>query len=567
MYHNKNLTIKISKKLFVWALVLIATGAIAIGDVEREPAETGEEVSAVESGIIPLFECAEGFDIRKALAMLGRISQKNIVPSSSVDGELAFRRLTNITFEDAMNAILGINFKYEEKGNLINVYTNAEYEKMKQNPTRMIYKVFTLYYISAAEVMKLVLPILSIDGKIEATSPAETGVPTGETISQQTGGGDNTAMNDTIIIYDFPENIAKAEEIIGVLDIRPKQVLIEAAILSATLTEDMQFGIDWNTLKGDPVTGLGDISQGDPDFYKAAGTSAVVEGALTGGLTVGLTIDDIGAFIRAVEEVTNVTLMANPKILTVNKQLGQVYIGNKLGYREGNIETAGGGEQEGSVKFLDTGIKLSFRPYIGDDGYIRMDIHPKDSSGSVPGGIPQETATEIVTNIIVKDGQTIVIGGLFRDKITNVKTQVPLLGDIPILGVLFRGTADQVERQEVIVLLTPHIITDPDQTGAEQRADDIRRKRFGANDQLQWIGRGRLAEDSYTRAVNYYVDGDAEAALDELESALRLRPAFLEALRLKERIISETDPEKAAKMERIIRTDIETKESEKWMRW
>ncbi|MHC4256232.1 MAG: type II secretion system protein GspD, partial [Planctomycetota bacterium] len=116
----------------------------------------------------------------------------------------------------------------------------------------------------------------------------------------------------------------------------------------------------------------------------------------------------------------------------------------------------GGVLQEGSVKFLDTGTKLSFRPYIGDDGYIRMDIHPKDSTGKLVDGIPDETAAELVTNIIVKDGQTIVIGGLFRDQITSVKTQIPLLGDIPLLGAVFRGTSDNVVRTEVMVLLTPH---------------------------------------------------------------------------------------------------------------
>jgi len=343
-------------------------------------------------------------------------------------------------------------------------------------------------------------------------------------------------------------------------------VLVEATVLSAKLTEDMQFGIDWQSLKGTAVTALASISAGAPDYLKSAGTSAQIESPLTGGLTIGLAFDDVGAFIRAVEQITDITLLANPKILTVNKQLGQVYIGDKLGYREGDTFDAQGNRVEGQVKYLDTGTKLSFRPYIGTEGYIRMDIHSKDSSGSIPGGIPQETSAELVTNIMVKDGQTIVIGGLFKDKVTNAKTQVPLLGDLPIVGAAFRGTADKVERQEVIVLLTPHIIEEAADTMASARIDDIRHKRAGAKEELQPLSRAKRAEECYAQAAKYYLEGDNEAAIGQLDDAIWLRPTYLEALRLKERIIKETSPEDARSIESIIIESVERKDSETWLR-
>jgi hypothetical protein len=96
--------------------------------------------------------------------------------------------------------------------------------------------------------------------------------------------------------------------------------------------------------------------------------------------------------------------------------------------------------------------------------------------------------------------------------------------------------------------------------------DDIRRKRFGAKEQLQWIGRARLAEDRYANAARYYIEGDNESALREVKTALALRPTYLEAIRLKERIIGEVDPEEAEKMERIILEDIEREDAEKWLR-
>jgi len=269
-----------------------------------------------------------------------------------------------------------------------------------------------------------------------------------------------------------------------------------------------------------------------------------------------------------VEEISDVTVLANPKILAINKQLGQVYIGKKIGYLSQTTQTQTSTTQQ--VSFLDTGTKLSFRPYIGNDGYIRMDIHPKDSDGQLKtagdASLPEETSAELVTNIMVKDGQTIVIGGLFRDSISAVRSQVPVLGDIPIVGLLFRGKADQIKREEVVVLLTPHIIGEPSETDGTARAEDLRRMRYGAKDELQTISRGRMAEEFYAKAARLHVEGDNESAMMELQKALRLRPAYLEAIRLKERILAQTDPDEAKKLERIILEGIDKQEAPKWLR-
>lgn len=566
--------LKIVRNFYLWIFVLIVMAATAVAGAGQEPARAAvggrvstEEVAEgiEEDTIIPLFNCEEDFGVRKALAMLGSMCQRNIVPSSSVDGSLAFRRLTNVTFEEAMDAILGDNFKYEQHGNLIKVYTKEEYKKLKEDPERLEYKIFTLYYISAAEAKKMITPVLSANGNMETTSAAAIDFPTGESISAASGGGDTTAMNDTIIVYDYPENIEAVAQVLSEVDVRPKQVLIEATILSATLTEDTQFGIDWQNMFGVVGSGIGSTSAtvGRLDFANSMNTNQVTK---TGGLTIGIH-DNLTAFIRAVEEVSDVTILANPKILAVNKQLGQVYIGKKLGYL--SQQTVSQDTQlTAQVDFLDTGTKLSFRPYIGNDGYIRMDIHPKDSSGDLKSNdIPDETSAELLTNIIVKDGETIVIGGLFRDTIKANKTQVPILGDLPFIGGLFRGTADQIKREEVIITLTPHIIAEPNETDGDARADDIRRKRFGAKDELQWIDRSRLAEDRYAKAVMYYEENQTVAALEEVEKALEVRPAYLEAIRLRERIITELDGREALeRLERKMLENIDGQEAPRWIR-
>ena len=575
---NSSRATRTTRSLFIWALVVVAAMATGIGGAERPAEAAGAVVSeapastATEAvgagGKIQSITFKKDMTIQDALQFLAARYQKNIVPSSKISGAITVTNLYDVTFEQALDAILGSGLKYEEKGNFINVYTADEFKKIREDEGRMVHRIFTLYYISAAEAKKLLTPVLSGKVKIEVTTAAVIAFPTGESISTVAGGGDTTAMNDTIIIFDYPENIEEAAKVLSAVDIRPKQVLIEASIMDVTLTEDMQFGIDWSNLDT-VVTQLpsvtataGDLAKG-VDYIKSATSSQVSK---SGGLTFGMAHGNIAGFIRAIEDVTDVTILANPKILAINKQLGQVYIGTKLGYLSSTTQNQSGSTTQ-QVEFLDTGTKLSFRPYIGDDGYIRMDIHPKDSSGVLNvENVPDETSAELVTNIMVKDGETIVIGGLFRDKVTAKRTQIPLLGDIPVLGLLFRGKADKVERHEVVVLLTPHIIQEPSETDGAARAEDIRRKRSGAQDELQTISRGRMAEEFYAKAARLHVEGDNESAMKELQKALRLRPAYLEAIRLKERILAQTDPDEAKKLERIILEDIDKQEAPKWLR-
>lgn len=564
MYRVKNFNSRVPtvKELLIWCFVLTVTAAIAVGggpgeglsvavaDYGIEGSEAvSEESEVTEAGTVLSIKFNKDEEIRNALRALGAKYQKNIVPSAAVEGVLAFTTLANVTFDDAMNAVLGGKFEYEQKGNIIEVFPKADESRMK-------YKVFPLRYISAAEAQKLIAPVLSGKGTVGVTTAAETGVPVGESISAQTGGGDTMSLRDTIVVYDYAENIKKAKEVITAIDVRPKEVLVEATILSATLTEDTQFGIDLSSIGGASIT------VASSEGITTSGFTSKVTGS--SGLTAAFSIDDVTGFIRALETTTDTTILANPKILAVNKQLGQVYIGDKIGYNS-QTTVAESGTSTTKVSFLDTGTKLSFRPYISDDGYIRMDIHAKNSKETT-GDVISETSTELVSNVMVKDGGTVVIGGLFQNTVETKKSQVPLLGDLPIVGAVFRGTADQNVRKEVIVLLTPHIIEEPEQTKGQARAEDISRKRNSAKEELQWIGRARLAEDRYAKAAKYYIEGDNESAMTELNLALELRPTYLEALRLKERIIRETDPDEAAMMERIILDKVEKQDMDKWMR-
>ncbi|MDH7600443.1 MAG: secretin N-terminal domain-containing protein, partial [Sedimentisphaerales bacterium] len=417
----------------------------------------------------------------------------------------------------------------------------AEKRRQKEllDPARMVCKAFTLYYISAAEAAGLVQSVLSPNGVIKASSKADSTLPTGQSISGGPGGGDSFAFNDILLVKDYPENVEAVEQLLRELDVRPKQVLVEATILAVRLNNQTEFGVRWDTLKG--------ISFPDANLV---GGGAWMQS----GLKIGICKADVAVFIQALEEITDMTLLANPKILATNKQLGQVYIGTKIGYRD-QATISSGMATAGEVKFLDTGTKLSFRPYIGNDGYIRMDIHPKDSTGSLTtdiyGKIPSETAVELATNILVKDGQTVVIGGLFRNQVTKSKGQVPILGDLPIVGTAFKNTSDTIARQEVIVLLTPHILEEPDVVGGQQAAEEVDRRILAADKSLIPLTQTRIVKDYYAKAVNAYLDGDMDAAMQNLDAILALQPTDLDALRLKERIIQQTSPEDYQRLERI----------------
>jgi len=574
MYHETTMVTIFSGRLVRWMCVAVLLGCATVcaveGETEAAPEPTmGDAAIApsqgeVEGNLIKFIAFQKDSDVRDGLRLLAKLCKVNIVPSASVNGPLSCPELRDVTFEQALAAMLGDKFVSEQDGNLIHIRTKEEDKKIKEDPARMVHKIITLYYITAEEASKLVRPVMSAAGQITMTTPAESDLTSGGSTDSLSGGGggDKIAINDMLVLFDYPENIERVEAIIRDIDIRPQQVLIEAAIMAARLTEEMEFGVDWNLLGGVAVDSFpsGLLGQGTP-----IETTGFAANPSASGMKVGFSSDNVQAIITALETVTDTTLLANPKILAVNKQEGSVLIGKKIGYEDTSTVTQT--STTTSVSFLETGTRLVFRPYIGNDGYIRMDIYPKDSDGLLKDNdIPDETTTELRTNVIVKDGETVVIGGLFRDVVTTNRSQVPVLGNLPLLGAAFRGTRDTVQREEVIIMLTPHIIEEPSEVNGQDRADDIRMKMEGAKKGLQAIDRARLAEDAYARASRYYLEGDIDSAVYNLKVSLMMRPTYLEARRLQERIVAETDPEELKRIDSIVQQAIDQQEAKNWRR-
>lgn len=553
---NRTHTRKLLLETAVWlsAMILCATPVFAQDDAVTAAAPNNDEpIMPVMSGqSIQTISFRKDMPVKDALRMLAQMYQKNIVPSAKVDGIVTVSYLYDVTFEEALEAILGTH-KYETKGNFIKVYTNDEF---MQDKSRFEDASIKLYYINAEEAKKLATPLLSEFGQLGVTSPAKQDTVPGT-------GGDSLAIHDRLVVSDYPENIQKIRQMLADVDMAPSQVLIEVTVMEATLNEDIAFGIDWTTVLG-TQPGFNVVDDDDP-FGVTHRSGASQFGGI---FSVGISIDDITAAITASEGITDKTVLANPKILALNKQAGKLIIGKQEGYRSSTTISSGGNTTE-EVQFLESGTVLEFRPFIGRDGMIRMELRPEQSDGSIDRvtGLPTKTTTEVITNVMVKDGHTIVLGGLFKEETNLGRTQVPVLGDVPFLGELFKSTADASKRTELIVLITPHIIRTPEEADGATRIEDVYRLAYNARNSIHGLSRVRWAEARYSRAVAQYNAGNYNAALAELTCPYEIEPRnHLDAIRLRERIFRETQTGDADSLERVMLRNLEKEESGKWLR-
>ncbi len=487
---------------------------------------------------------AADMPLSTALRMLSVKSRRNIVASPNVTGTVT-ANLFDVSLEEALRAILLSNGAgYLEEGGVIYVYTNNELAEIAAQQSPLAVRVFTLNYIKADDAAGAVEPLLSEHGKITRSAPSHVGLD----VSGKSAGGDNLAGNEFLVVYDHPAPLERIGRVLAQLDVRPRQVLIEATILRARLTDDNALGVDFTLVAGVDLELLNSRSIGVQDIvlgqlpqdrfeqFNASAVTDFIDNLPDGGLQLGIIKDNVALFIKALEEITDTSVLANPKVLALNKQVGNVIVGRRDGYITTTVTET---QAVQKVEFLETGTQLTFRPFIGTDGYVRVELHPEDSVGGLtPAQLPFEQTTEVTTNVIVRDGHTILIGGLFRELSSDSRAQVPLLGDIPGVGNLFRSRSDELDREEVIILLTVHIVKD-EQAYADKSMEkfyQIERTRVGLRKGMMWHGRERLAQSFYRKALEYYERGDVDRARWHVQMALHNYPRFLEAIELKDEI-------------------------------
>ncbi|MFC1889593.1 type II secretion system protein GspD [Thermodesulfobacteriota bacterium] len=376
-----------------------------------------------------------GADIMEAITLLCKGRGVNVVFGEDVKGEVRVI-LKDVSFEDALQAICeSSGLTYSWVGNVIVVEGKG---------TRS--RVFRLNYAKAKDAQSLVKQALSSTGKIASNDKMKT-----------------------LLVEDTPYHIARAAEVVEQIDIKPRQVLIEAKIIEVSLRDNWNLGIDWNYLA------VGTELQNLLDDVTAAGTMQTAGFArqLTAGLDgffFTFSNDKLSMMLDALETKTDAKTLAAPRIMVLNDEEAEIIVGDRFGYP---VTTTTETATLESVEFLDTGVKLTIKPRISDVGFVILEVHPEVSTGEVVGGLPSKKTAEATTHLLVRDGQTALIGGLMKSERNVINTQVPFLGSIPILGYLFKKKEQRVFRDEIIVLLTPTIVGEPDLSMTGEEIDYI----------------------------------------------------------------------------------------------
>ena len=462
-------------------------------------------------------------DLREVLAMLSEQGSLNILPSKSVQGNVS-ASLNGVTIEQALDAILrSTGYMARREGQFIYVGTPSDFEAMAHVLDRVGTRIYRPNYVTSTELAALITPLLSPPpiGKIKATTPSKVDIgPDGNK-----AGANDFAGTDAMLVQDYESVLCAVDQIVAEIDLRPAQVAIEAMILSVRLNDSNTYGVDFQLLR-------------DRQHVKLATGSPLQDLAqvtFDGGLKFAYLDSNFAAFLTALETVGDTNVIATPRLMVLNKQRAEILIGSQLGYvSTSQTETS----TTQNVEFLEVGAQLRLRPFVANDGMIRMEIHPELSTGSVKieGGftLPDKEVTQVTTNIMVRDGYTLVIGGLMREDLITSSTQVPLLGSLPLIGALFRQKNEQTEKRELIVLVTPRIAHEPQayQEG-EQGAGEFHRRQSVYADKMSPVGKRYLGRKYFRLAQEAWSREDGRAALRLASLAVHLDPQNRAAIDLR----------------------------------
>ncbi len=516
-------------------------------EIGGEALPDGQSVKVNSLEMIDLH--VKDLDITMVLQLLSIEAKRNIIATRNVSGSVS-ADLYGVNFYDALDAILHANgYGYEERNNFIYVYTADELEQRRQTMQKPVTRIVRLNYISAEDASAFVQPLLSGTGSIAVSGAVTAGFQP----SVSRGGENSNAQGETMVIRDFAENVDEIVSVISQLDIRPKQVQVAATILEARLTENNAFGVDISAIIdmdyadfASPVGVVDNLIGGTgpalgTEQGQAVQTTVGQTGTGASGIKLGFLSNNINVFVKALDSVTDTTVIARPTLLALNRQSAELLVGERLGYLSTTAtETAA----TQTVEFLEVGTSLKFRAFISDDDFVRLELQPSISDGTTVFEenyvIPNETTNSMITNVMVRSGQTVVLGGLFKEDTKVSRRQVPVLGDIPLAGWGFRGQDDDVTRSEVIFLITPTVVKDETLYAQGERINESTElARLGAKQALLPWSRTKQTSSYMNRAVEYYESGNRDKALWNVNMALTLDPTFVEALRLKAELTGE----------------------------
>ena len=399
-------------------------------------------------------------DIKDVLQVLAIKKGVNIISGDDVVGTVSIH-LENIPFEEAMDIILrmkGLVFQYLMP-NVIRVISPTTLAKERSEAVQNS-EVFRLNYSKASEISAKLLSILSAEGQRATIN--------------------NDDRTNSIIITSTPDGIVAAKKLVAELDTKPEQVSIEAKIVEISVGDTKDLGIEWSLASGDVGSGknvgIGGNKGASGNSFGTTedGQNEILTGTEKGGTGVSAPPQNtVGAFsfgylrsdillsarLAAAQSKGKAKILSQPRISTLNNMEAKIIVGGQIPFTQTTI--GAGGVSTQTTAFLTVGIQLSVTPTINADGRITMKIKPQVSNVSRITAIGPETTTkDAETTVLVKNGETIVIGGLITQNERKDASQIPLLGDLPVLGAFFRSSHDENSKTELIIFVTPYIMKD-----------------------------------------------------------------------------------------------------------
>ena len=453
-------------------------------------------------------------DIREILDALSVYGDLSILATESVKGKVS-ATFSGTDVKSALDALLkSTGYVSRHDGNFIYVGTPEDFDSLEQALDTVGTRVYRPNYVKASELQALIEPLVTPEvGVVAVSSEAEQGIAA----DPDNVGGDGYAGGDVVVVRDYQAVLAQIDQVVAEIDVRPMQVAIEAMILSVDLDDEDTFGASFELLRNQETIRLG---WGNP-------IQAISEVDFkTGGLEIGFLDSSLSVFFKALEKIGDTQVIATPQLTVLNKHRAEILIGERLGYVS-TTQTETSTSQ--SVEFLEVGAQLRLRPFISSDGLIRMEVHPELSTGTVDTEsgftLPNKETTQVTTNIMVRDGCTVIIGGLMREDLQASGDQVPFFGNLPLVGVAFRSRKETVKRSEILVLITPRIVYEPEtcQEG-EQAACEFHRRQDVYRDKLNPLGKRYIARKYFRMAQNAWAAGDRSRALRMVELSIHFDP-------------------------------------------
>ena len=420
--------------------------------------------------------------VRTILEVLAQHTNTNIVASDSVSGNITLR-LINVPWDQALDIILkSKNLDKRVNGNVIWVAPAAELAKQESDelkaqqekkvldPLRTEY--IRLNYAKAENVRTLIEAGRATSDRSSANTSLLTDRGT-VTIDTRT---------NTLIVKDTAETISNIRDLISKIDIAVKQVMIEARIVSATDTFSKELGVKWGILSQGAASNRnllvgGNLSTIDKlktytTATNADGTTYPVYSGLTaannlsvnlgaanpaGSIAFGLlSISDLllDLELSAMQADNKGEVISSPKVLTADKQTAKIMSGTQIPYQEASASGAT------STSFIEAALSLEVTPNITPEGRIGLDLSIENGSPTIINGATAVSKDSIKTNVVVDDGQTVVLGGVFKNTLGNDVTKIPFLGDLPYVDRFFKRTSKSNNKQELLIFVTPKLVND-----------------------------------------------------------------------------------------------------------